>query len=62
MIGGLSAGASGGSSIILGGGQTAAGTALEQNGTIGPTIRISPGEPVRVVTARDLDFSRVPRL
>src|SRR6478736_4004089 len=62
VIGGLSAGASGGSSIILGGGQTAAGTALEQNGNIGPTIRVRPGEPIRVFTARDLDFSQAPQL
>jgi type IV secretion system protein VirB10 len=62
VIGGLTGGTSTAGSIILGGGQSAAGTALEQNGNIGPTIRVRPGEPVRVVTARDLDFSRVPRL
>jgi type IV secretion system protein VirB10 len=62
VIGGLTTVASAGTSVVLGGGQTAAGTALEQNGKIGPTIRVRPGEPVRVVTARDLDFSRVPSL
>jgi type IV secretion system protein VirB10 len=62
VIGGLTTVASAGTSVILGGGQTAAGTALEQNGKIGPTIHVRPGEPVRVTTARDLDFSRVPRL
>jgi len=62
VIGGLSAAASSGTSVILGGGQTAAGAALEQNGNIGPTIRVRPGEPIRVVTARDLDFSTAPRV
>jgi type IV secretion system protein VirB10 len=62
VIGGLTAASTAGTSIILGGGQTAAGTAIEQNGKIGPTIRVRPGEPVRVVTARDLDFAHVPRL
>jgi type IV secretion system protein VirB10 len=62
VIGGLSTAASGGSSVIVGGGQTAAGAALEQNGQIGPTIRVRMGEPIRVFTARDLDFSLAPRL
>ncbi len=63
VIGGLSNIATGGgTSVILGGGQSAASTALQQNGQISPTIRVRPGEPVRVVTARDLDFSQAPRL
>lgn len=63
VIGGLSNIASGGgTSVILGGGQSAASTALQQNGQISPTIRVRPGEPVRVVTARDLDFSQAPQL
>ena len=62
VVGGLTAAASSGTSVILGGGQTAAATALQQNGEIGPTIRVSPGEPVRVYTARDLDFSQAPQL
>lgn len=62
VIGGLTAVASGGTSVILGGGQSAAGAALEQGGQIGPTIRVRMGEPIRVFTARDLDFSQAPRL
>ena len=59
MIGGLAATSSSGTSVIVGGGQTAASTALSQNGDIGPTIRVRMGEPIRVFTARDLDFSQV---
>ena len=62
VIGGLTTVASGGASVILGGGQSAASTALQQNGTIAPTVRVRPGEPIRVVAARDLDFSRAPRV
>ena len=62
VIGGLSSIGSSGTSYVLGGGQNAAATALQQNGQIGPTIRVRPGEPIRVITARDLDFSRAPRL
>lgn len=61
VIGGLSAIASGGTSVIIGGGTTAAGAALDQ-GQIGPTVRVRMGEPIRVFTARDLDFSQAPRL
>ncbi|MCK0127706.1 TrbI/VirB10 family protein [Erythrobacter sp. F6033] len=59
LVDGLGAIASGGTSVILGGGQSAASTALQQDGQIGPTIRVSPGEPIRVFAARDLDFSTV---
>ena len=62
VIGGLSTVASGGTSVILGGGQNAASTALQQNGQISPTVRVRMGEPVRVFTARHLDFSQAPRL
>ncbi len=60
VIGGLTAVASGGTSVVLGGGQDAASTALQQGGQIGPTIRVRQGEPIRVFTARDLDFSTAP--
>ncbi|MDZ4307419.1 TrbI/VirB10 family protein [Allopontixanthobacter sp.] len=59
VIGGLTAVASSGTSVILGGGQSAASTALQQDGQISPTVRVRQGEPIRVFTARDLDFSQV---
>lgn len=60
VIGGLSAIGSGGASVILGGaGQGAASIAAQQDGQIGPTIRVRMGEPIRVFTARDLDFTAV---
>lgn len=62
VIGGLSTIASGGTSVVLGGGQSAASTALQQNGQISPTVRVRMGEPIRVFTARDLDFSQAPQL
>lgn len=60
VIGGLTAIAGGGAGVVLGGGQSAASTALQQSAEIGPTIRVRQGEPIRVFTARDLDFSSVP--
>lgn len=62
VVGGLAAASSSGASIVLGGGQTAASTALQQNGDISPTVRVRMGEPIRVFTARDLDFSQAPQL
>ena len=62
VIGGLSTVASGGSSVVLGGGGGAAAAAINQGSNIGPTVRVSQGEPIRVFTARDLDFSQAPRL
>jgi type IV secretion system protein VirB10 len=62
VVGGLAAASSSGASIVLGGGQTAASTALQQNGEISPTVRVRMGEPIRVFTARDLDFSQAPQL
>ena len=60
VIGGLGAIASGGTSVVLGGaGQSAASIAAQQDGQISPTIRVGMGEPIRVFTARDLDFSQV---
>jgi type IV secretion system protein VirB10 len=49
----------GGASVVLGGGASAASTALQQDGQIAPTVRVRQGEPIRVFTARDLDFSQV---
>jgi len=59
VIGGLTSVANTGASVILGGGQSAAATAVQQGGQVGPTVRVRPGEPIRVFTARDLDFSKV---
>jgi type IV secretion system protein VirB10 len=56
VIGGL---ATGGASVVLGGGANAASTALQQDGQIAPTVRVRAGEPIRVFTARDLDFGQV---
>lgn len=60
VIGGLTNLASGGASVVLGGGQSAASTALQQDGQRPPTIRVGMGEPIRVYTARDLDFGTAP--
>ena len=60
VVGGLSTVASGGASVVLGGaGQSAAAAAVQQDSQIGPTVRVRQGEPIRVFTARDLDFSGV---
>lgn len=60
LVGGIGALASGGASVIVGGaGQSAAAAAVEQGGQVGPRIRVSQGEPIRVFTARDLDFGPV---
>lgn len=62
VIGGLTTIASGGASVVLGGGESAASTALQQDGQRPPTVRVRMGEPIRVYTARDLDFSRAPQV
>jgi type IV secretion system protein VirB10 len=59
VVGGLSAIGGNGGVIIAGGGQSAAATAVSQTGQLGPTIRVRQGEPIRVFTAKDLDFSKV---
>lgn len=58
VVGGLSTLASSGSSVVVGGGQSAAAAAIQQSGSVGPTIRVRQGEPIRVFTAKDLDFSQ----
>ncbi|MCW3796884.1 type VI secretion protein [Sphingomonas sp. BN140010] len=60
VVGAASAiGTGGGSMLGSGGGASAAGVAAQQNGSIPPTVRVRQGQPIRVFTARDLDFSRV---
>jgi type IV secretion system protein VirB10 len=61
VVGGLGALATGGVGgvIVAGGAQNAASSAVQADGQIGPTIRVRMGEPIRVFTARDLDFSTV---
>ena len=60
VVGGLGQLATGGAGgLVLGGGGSAAASAAEQDGKRGPTVRVRQGEPIRIFTARDLDFSRV---
>ena len=61
VVGGLGTLASGGAGGLLIGGasQSAASTAAQQDGQRGPTVRVRQGEPIRIFTARDLDFSQV---
>ncbi|MEE4454138.1 TrbI/VirB10 family protein [Novosphingobium resinovorum] len=54
VVGGLTTLASSGSSVIVNSGSALAGSG---NSQIGPTIRVRQGEPIRVFTAKDLDFS-----
>jgi type IV secretion system protein VirB10 len=64
VVGGLATAATGGTAgiIFAGGGQSAAAAAVTQDSKIGPTVRVRVGAPIRVFTARDLDFSRAPEL
>ena len=59
VIGGLSALGGNAGVVVAGGGQSAAAAAVGQTAQIGPTVRVRQGEPIRVFTARDLDFSKV---
>ncbi len=60
VVGGLSAIGTGGASVVIGGGgQAAAAAAVSQDSQLGPVVRVRQGEPIRVFTARDLDFSGV---
>ena len=62
VVGGLGGllSSGGGSSVIVGGAsQSAAATAAQQDGQRGPVVRVRQGEPIRIFTARDLDFTAV---
>lgn len=61
VVGGLGGIVSGGVAPVLIGGasQSAAATAAQQDGQRGPVVRVRQGEPIRIFTARDLDFSQV---
>ena len=59
VVGGASTLASGGAGLIMSGGQSAASVAATQSGQIPPTIKVRQGQPIRVFTAKDLDFSTV---
>jgi type IV secretion system protein VirB10 len=59
VVGSASAIGSGGTALVLSGGQNAASIAAQQNGAIPPTIKVRQGQPIRVFTAKDLDFSVV---
>ena len=61
VVGGVGSLATGGAAGVLIGGasSSAAATAAQQDGQRGPTVRVRQGEPLRIFTARDLDFSSV---
>lgn len=49
----------GGASVVISGGSNAASVAAQRDSQIPPTITVPQGTPIRVFTARDLDFSTV---
>jgi len=57
VLGGAGSLISGGSTVVVAGGQNAASVAAQADLQRPPTIRVRPGEPVRVFTARDLVFT-----
>lgn len=61
VVGGVGSLATGGAAGVLIGGasSSAAATAAQQDGQRGPTVRVRQGEPIRIFTARDLDFTSV---
>jgi type IV secretion system protein VirB10 len=49
----------GGGAVIVAGPQAAASSSAQRDINIPPTVRVSQGQPIRIFTARDLDFSTV---
>jgi len=50
----------GSGTVVLAGPQQAVSSTAQQNLNIPPTVRVKIGQPIRIFTARDLDFSSVP--
>jgi type IV secretion system protein VirB10 len=48
-----------GTAVIIGGPQAAASASAQRDMNIPPTVRVNQGTPIRIFTARDLDFSTV---
>jgi type IV secretion system protein VirB10 len=60
MIGAAGQAIGGGSGTVIVSGPQAAVTSIsQQNMAIAPTVRVAQGQPIRIFTARDLDFSAV---
>jgi type IV secretion system protein VirB10 len=59
VVGAAGAVGTGGASLMMAGSGAAAGSSAQQSGSIPPTVRVRQGQPIRVFTARDLDFSTV---
>ncbi|HZF94691.1 MAG TPA: TrbI/VirB10 family protein [Allosphingosinicella sp.] len=59
VLGAASNVGTGGASTVMTGGTSAAAVATQQNGSIPPTVRVRQGHPIRVFTARDLNFAGV---
>lgn len=51
----------GSASVVISGSQSAAAVAVQRDAQIPPTIKVPQGSPIRVFTARDLDFASVTR-
>lgn len=62
VVGGLANSTGGSGAVVIGAGgvqDAASSTALASQASISPTVKVRQGEPIRIFTARDLDFSSV---